>query len=164
LNSNDDVVIVGGQIEESNLHDEQSAVTRRVVKLENSEIRDYAAHRCPFNQMTVMFRVADIIEVGGYKDFYHNEDYYLWYRLIKNEKRLANLDSVLVKVHLDQNSYGRRGGWKYFKSEIKIKRLFLELGLLNYAEYTANIIIRFMIQILLPKSMRQLIFKYLFRS
>lgn len=37
--------------------------------------------------MTVMFRKSDIMSVGNYKEWFLNEDYYLWIRLaLANQK------------------------------------------------------------------------------
>lgn len=52
--------------------------------------------RCPFNHMTVMFKKSDIIASGNYRDWFWNEDYYLWIRLALKEYKFANLANTLV--------------------------------------------------------------------
>jgi len=164
LENNVDTSLVGSQIREQNLLLDSAQSTVRSVPITNDEIITYAAARCPFNQMTVMFRRVDILSVGGYEDFYCNEDYFLWFRLIKAKKKLANLKDILVTAHIDTNSFKRRGGVKYFLSEVRIKRLFLDNGMLGYFDFLYNVSIRFVLQILLPGFVRQLIFKLYLRE
>ena len=79
------------------------------------------------NQMTVMFKRQDILSVGGYQDFYHNEDYFLWIRLINADYQLANIPEVLVKVNVDAQTFVRRGGYRYFRSELIYSNVIIAL-------------------------------------
>jgi len=132
LNNNSDITLIGAQIHEQNLLDASLAKSVRRVPLDNDDIVRYAGDRCPVNQMTVMFRKEDILEVVGYQDFYHNEDYYLWFRLILAKKRFANLQDFLVTAHVDKKSFQRRGGLRYFRSEVRIKLLFYRMGCFRF--------------------------------
>jgi len=161
LENSEDISVVGSQIKEISINKPQSM---RVVPTNHEEILRYCRFRCPMNQMTVMFRKDDVMEVGGYRDFYHNEDYYLWIRLIASGYRLANLPNVLVDANIDQSTFKRRGGYRYFKSEFDIQKLLLKKKITNHIIFSLNISIRIVVQILMPNHLRKLAFKYLFRK
>tara|TARA_B100000579_G_C22704182_1_gene791251 strand:+ start:245 stop:1081 length:837 start_codon:yes stop_codon:yes gene_type:complete len=164
LKNNPTISIVGSHVLEKNLLTEDEKYSVRKVPISHNQILKYAPQRCPFNQMTVMFRRKDIISVGSYEDFYCNEDYYLWFKLIKADMNLANIDKILVTAHLDSNSFGRRGGIKYFLSEIKVKKIFLNAGMLSYYSFLYNVVIRFVLQVILPSFIRKFIFKIYLRE
>jgi hypothetical protein len=105
-----------------------------------------------------MFRKDKVIEAGGYLDWFCNEDYYLWIRMILKNNKFHNLSETLVKVRIDVNMYIRRGGYKYFVSEFKIHNLMRKEGLITYYRLAINVLIRFIIQILLPPKIRKFIF------
>jgi hypothetical protein len=55
--------------------------------------------------------------------------------------------------------YKRRGGWKYFKSEARLQKYMLNKKIINYLTYSENIAIRFIVQAVMPNSIRGFIFK-----
>lgn len=150
--------IVGGQITEF-IGEPRNIVGRREVPLDNEDIYKYMKSRCAFNHPTVMFRKSAVLGVGNYKDWFWNEDYYLWIRMMMNGCKMANLPDVLVNMRSGLDQYSRRGGKKYFESEIEIKKLMLENGLITKSEYLVNYIERFIIQLLLPNSVRGWVFR-----
>ena len=79
--------------------------------------------------------------------------------MMENHCVFANLPDVLVNMRSGLEQYGRRGGRKYFDSEIGIKKLMLEKGMITRKEYVVNYIERFIIQLLLPKSVRVWVFR-----
>ena len=158
MNENPHVSIVGGQIEEF-IDDEKSIVGKREVPLTDSEIKCYTKRRCPFNHMTVMFRKQDIIDVGNYQDWFWNEDYYLWIRLVQADKKLANLPETLVKVRAGAGLYQRRGGKRYFDSEKKIQKYMLDNHLIGYPRYFMNVLVRLVLQVLMPNWLRGCVFR-----
>lgn len=158
MNKNPHAAIVGGQIEEF-IDDEKNIVGKREVPLTDSELKCYTKQRCPFNHMTVMFRKQDIIDVGNYQDWFWNEDYYLWIRLVQAEKKLANLPETLVKVRVGADLYQRRGGKRYFESEKKIQKYMLDNHLIGYPRYFMNVLIRLVLQVLMPNWLRGCVFR-----
>lgn len=158
LNEHLDVSIVGGQIEEF-IGETSNVVGKRVVPLKDSELKKYTKKRCPFNHMTVMFRKSHIINVGNYKDWFWNEDYYLWIRLALFNAKFANLSETLVMVRTGENMYQRRGGMKYFMSEKGIQQLLLKNNFINHFRYLINISERFVLQVLMPSWFRGIIFR-----
>ena len=71
---NPDISIVGGQISEF-IDDTSNIVGQRIVPLEDNDIKEYMKKRCPMKQVTVMFKKSDVLSVGGYIDWYCEEDY-----------------------------------------------------------------------------------------
>ncbi len=150
--------IVGGQITEF-IGTPDNIVARREVPLSNEDIYDYMKSRCAFNHPTVMFRKEAILKVGNYQDWFWNEDYYLWVRMMMSNCQFANIPDVTVNVRSGKDQYARRGGRKYFESEIGIKKLMLDNGMITKKEYIINYVERFVIQLLLPNRVRGWVFR-----
>lgn len=150
--------IVGGQMTEF-VGEQDDIVGRRVVPLTNTEIYEYMKSRCALNHVTVMFRKDAVLKAGNYQDWFWNEDYYLWVRMMMTGCKFANIPDVAVNVRSGEDQYARRGGKKYFDSEIGIKRLMLEKGMITRKEFIINYVERFIIQLLLPNSVRGWVFR-----
>ena len=116
------------------------------------------------NQVTVMFRKKEVQSVGGYIDWYCEEDYYLWIRMALADMKFYNLPDVLVNVRVGNEMYQRRGGIKYFKSEAQIQKLMLSKGLISVPRYLINVGQRFVLQVLMPNKLRGFIFKMFARE
>lgn len=155
--------IVGGQIEEFD-DDNGRVAGKRIVPLEDKEIKEFMKLRCPMNQVTVMFKKNDVLEAGGYLDWHNNEDYYLWIRMALQNKRFKNIKDVLVKVRVNKKMYARRGGWQYFQSEKNIQSLILQNHLITKFQFIKNVSIRFIIQVIIPRNVRKYLFVKLFRN
>ena len=150
--------IVGGQMTEF-IDTPDNIVGRRVVPFSNEEIYEYMKSRCALNHVTVMFRKEAVLKAGNYQDWFWNEDYYLWVRMMMAGCNFANIPDVAVNVRSGADQYARRGGKKYFDSEIGIKKLMLEKGMITRKEYIINYIERFIIQLMLPNSVRGWVFR-----
>lgn len=150
--------IVGGQMTEF-IGEPTNVVGKRVVPESNQAIYEYMKSRCALNHVTVMFRKDTILKVGNYQDWFWNEDYYLWVRMMMNKCVFANLSDVLVNVRSGEDQYARRGGMKYFKSEEGIQRLMLDKKLINRYEYSVNVAKRLIVQLLLPNWLRGWVFR-----
>lgn len=160
---NQDKSIVGGQIEEF-IEDTSNIIGIRVVPCNDEEIKEYIKKRCPFNHMSVMFRKSDVLEAGNYQNFFWNEDYYLWIKMALMGKSFANLPEVLVKVRVGNETYMRRGGRMYYKSEKNIQRYMLENRLISKGRFLINVLERFVVQVLLPNRLRAIVFKRFARN
>lgn len=111
-----------------------------------------------------MFKKKEVEKAGGYQDWYHNEDYYLWVRMFLNGSVFSNLDDVLVYARTNVDFYKRRGGWRYFISEYKLQRFMYSNAINNFPTYCMNVLVRFVIQMLLPYYIREKIFIKYFRE
>lgn len=163
MKENPDVAIVGGQIDEF-INVESNIVGKREVPTTNKELKEYIQKRCPFNHMTVMFRKSDIMSVGNYKEWFLNEDYYLWIRLALANKKFANLPEILVHVRTGADMYQRRGGMKYFVSERDIQKFMYEQGVIGYPRYVINVSERLILQVLMPNWLREIVFRVFARK
>lgn len=150
--------IVGGQMTEF-IGDASNIVGKRVVPEDNEAIYKFMKSRCALNHVTVMFRKKTVLRVGNYQDWFWNEDYYLWVRMMMSGCVFANLPDVLVNVRSGEDQYARRGGMKYFKSELGIQKLMLDNHLINRGGYFINVVKRLIVQLLLPNWLRGWVFR-----
>lgn len=150
--------ICGGQNEEVDAQTLQTLSFRR-VPLTDEEIKRYVKSRSPFNQQTVMFKKTAIQKAGGYRAFHLFEDYDLWVRMTHAGAHMANLPEPLVKMRMDDKMFARRGGWKYFKSNLALQNELLQYGMISLPRYCFNVLVRFTVQLLMPNSMRKMFYK-----
>ena len=161
--SDKDLSVVGGCIQEFE-GDMDNIIGVRKVPLEDHEIKQFLKSRCPFNQMTVMFKKSHVDRVGGYIDWYCEEDYYLWIRMSLAGCKFKNLPKTLVNVRMSSDSYLRRSGWRYFKSEAALQVYMYRNKVINVFRLISNIVIRFIVQLLIPNRLRKWMFKKFFRA
>ncbi len=155
--------VIGGQIKEF-IEKPSNVVGERIVPEKDDEIKQYLKSRCPMNLVTVMYRKKDVAAVGGFMDWYCEEDYYLWIRLAENGYKFFNVSDNLVNVRVGKEMYQRRGGWKYFKSEARLQAYMLKHGVISLPRYIYNILGRFVVQVAMPNRLRGFIFQKLFRK
>lgn len=153
-----EIDIIGGQMTEF-IGTPDNIIGKRVVPCSNDEIYDYMKGRCALNHVTVMFRKAAVLKAGNYQDWFWNEDYYLWVRMMKVKCHFANVPEVLVNVRSGSDQYARRGGRKYYESEKGIKQLQLKNGMISKMEYRYFIFQRYIIQVIMPNWLRGLVFR-----
>lgn len=161
--NDDKLSIVGGNIAEF-INTVDNIVGYRNVPAEDKDIKEYIKTRCPMNQVTVMFKKDDVDLVGGYIDWYCEEDYYLWLRMYLKGMRFANIPEVLVNVRVGEEMYQRRGGMKYFKSEHKLQKFMLSNKIISMPTYIINVCKRLIVQVLLPNKLRGWVFRKLART
>lgn len=150
--------IVGGDIAEF-IGDKTNIIGKRMVPQTNAEIREYMKKRCAFNHMSVMYKKTAVEAAGGYQDWFWNEDYYLWIRMWLNGAVFGNTGTVLVNVRTGEEMYQRRGGKKYFKSEKGLQDYMLEHRMIGFGTYAMNVSKRFIVQEMLPSSVRGWVFR-----
>jgi glycosyltransferase involved in cell wall biosynthesis len=154
--------VVGAWIEE---FDEDPGVVKAVRRVpeHHEEIFKLGKYRNPMNHVTVMFRKDKVIESGSYQSLLWFEDYYLWFRMIKDSKRFYNLQESLVKVRGGTDMLKRRGGIKYIKYEFLLQKIFLESKYINVVEFIYNLSVRVGTRIL-PNNVRGLIYTKVLRK
>jgi len=151
--------IVGGNITEF-IGSEENIIGQRSVPYSNQEIKTFMKSRCPFNHMTVMFKKSVIAEAGGYQDWFWNEDYYLWIRMMEKRAIMANIPQNLVNVRVGSEMSSRRGGMKYFKSEKGLQKYMLQHHIISIPQYLYNTVIRFGGEVIAPNWLRTKLFKF----
>lgn len=155
--------VIGGQIKEF-IDTQENVVGDRIVPEEDIDIKNYLKSRCPMNLVTVMYRKSDVQDVGGFIDWYCEEDYFLWIRLVQNGYKLYNAKENLVNVRVGKEMYRRRGGWRYFKSEARLQKYMLKHKIIGFPKYLFNIGGRFAVQVAMPNKIRGFVFQKLFRK
>lgn len=153
-----EVSVVGGLINEF-IHTTDNVVGTRIVPEKDSDIKEYLKLRCPMNLVTVMLKKSDVMKVGGYQDWYCEEDYYLWIRLALGGYKFYNIQENLVNVRVGEEMYQRRGGKKYFKSEARLQKYMLNHKLISLSKYAYNVLIRWIVQVAMPNKMRSWVFQ-----
>lgn len=153
-----DASVVGGIINEF-IHTTDNVVGTRSVPEHDTEIKEYLKSRCPMNLVTVMLKKSDVMKVGGYIDWYCEEDYYLWIRLALAGYKFYNIQENLVNVRVGEEMYQRRGGWQYFKSEAKLQHYMLNRGVIGLLRYVYNVSLRFAVQVAMPNGLRGWVFR-----
>lgn len=163
FNVNPKVDVVGGMITEF-IDSPDNVVGKRNVPLVDSEIKKYMKCRCPMNFVTVMFKKSSIEKVGGFIDWFCEEDYYLWIRMALAEMKFSNVDSTLVNVRVGKDMYKRRGGLRYFISEAKLQKYMRKKKVIGFSRYIINIAERFVVQVLMNNAIREWVFKTFART
>ena len=157
------VAVCGGQIDEF-IDDVDNIVGHRIVPCTNEKIYQYMVSRCAFNHMTVSLRRSIILANGNYQPWHFNEDYYLWIRLMLAKVEFANLPEILIHMRVGRDMYKRRGGRKYYESELGLQKLMLNNGLINRSRYAFNVAVRWVVQVAMPNWLRGFVFQCLFRK
>ena len=160
---NPNVAVCGGQIDEF-IDDVDNIIGHRIVPCDNDKIYKYMISRCAFNHMTVALRRPTIINNGNYLPWHYNEDYYLWIRLMNAKVEFANLPDTLTHMRVGKEMYKRRGGHKYFESELGLQKLMLSKGLISRVRYWFNVSVRWVVQIAMPIWLRTFMFQKFFRK
>lgn len=157
-----EIAVSGGLMEEFDPADENY---RKVKNMPTSKenIKSYSRYRNPVNHMTVMFRKAKVEEAGGYRHFPFLEDYDLWTRMQAKDCEFANIDKVFVRARTERDIYKRRGGRKYCRQYLELRKQQRQLGLLNIKEYTVAIVLTIGMT-LQPSWLRKLVYQRALRK
>lgn len=159
-----DVSVVGGYITEF-IGEPDNIISTRKVPLTSEELRLYGRKRNPVNHVTVMFRKHDIISAGSYqkvKDVGY-EDYDLWIRLIVADKKIVNIDKVLVNVRVGEDMYKRRGDKKRLITALYFRKKLWKIGyysFFHYIIYSAETLVFSCV----PASVREILYKKILRK
>lgn len=155
--------IVGSNIAEF-IGDKDNVVSIRSVPEKHEDICKYLKKRCPFNHMTVMFKKSEVEKAGGYLHWFYNEDSYLWARMYLAGCKFANIPENLVYARINEATFQRRGGYKYYKSERDLFKFMYKNKIIGWGEYQKAKAIRFVIQVLMPNSARKYVFLKMMRK
>lgn len=88
------------------------------INLKNSWFRN------PLNHPTVLFKKKSVLDSGNYQECLGCEDWYLWLRMLKNNKKLINCDKVVVHQRIGNGFENRRSGKNYLNNKIKAIKKF----------------------------------------
>lgn len=156
------VSICSGIIEEF-IENKECVENMRVLPEKNWEILLYAKRRNPFNHPCVMYKKSDVLDAGGYQDFFLLEDYYLWVRMLLNDCQGYNLQEPLLWMRTGSELYKRRGGWKYALAQRKLFFYMKECGFIGNKECFNSLLMR-EIGAMAPNKIRELIYRNVLRK
>lgn len=154
-----EIDLVGGNITEF-IGDEYNIIGQRYVPETDAEIKKYMKKRCAMNHMSVMYKKSVVIKSGSYQDWYHNEDYFLWIRMLLMGAKFANVPENIVNVRVGNEMSARRGGIKYFKSEAALQWYMLKKRIITIPQYVYNILIRFLGEVVMTNWLRAKLFRF----
>lgn len=163
FDADEELSIVGSNIAEF-IGDTNNVVSVRDVPEKHEDICKYLKKRCPFNHMTVMFKKSEVEKAGGYLHWFYNEDSYLWARMYLAGCKFANIAENLVYARINEATFQRRGGYKYYKSERDLFKFMYKNKIISWGEYQKAKTIRFVIQVLMPNSVRKFVFLKMMRK
>lgn len=98
---------------------------RDIVPNKFKDIKKVIKYRNVFYHPSIMFRKKNIIDIGGYRDIKYAEDYDLITRLILSGKEVHNINKVLLKYRIRNNSITQsndniqKNSEKYIKYNLK---------------------------------------------
>lgn len=163
MNQNPEISVVGSHIREfdNDIKSEKNIFKR--VPIGNKNIRKKIKFRNPVNHPSVLFRKKDIEKVGKYIEIKLNEDYFLWVRLINQGFKIDNINETLVYMRVNKESYLRRGGFRHFKDQNIIFKYMRKIRMINFFEYTYNVLVRFVVSVLFPNRIRVFFYKKVLR-
>lgn len=151
LKEHPDVAMVGSWITEFS-KDAERPDTITKLPYTYKDIVAYAKKRNPFRHMTVIYKKSAVIDSGNYRDFLWFEDYDLWVRTIQKGYIVANIPEVLVNVRADDAMFARRGGWKYWKQDMRFQKELCNSGFICFKEMLVNCCTRFIMRLLSQKA------------
>lgn len=163
MEKNPDVSVVGGYIKEFENDIFEETTRLKKMPLTYEEIKKYAKMRNPLNHMTVCFRKKDVLEVGNYQHMLLLEDYYLWARMLINNKKIANIDSVLVYARIGNGFIERRKSKKCIIGWKNLQKFLYKNKFINLFEKFRNIISMYII-VYTPKKFLSFLYKNFFRK
>ncbi|MDO4791928.1 MAG: glycosyltransferase [Buchananella hordeovulneris] len=149
--------LVGSAIAEFDTDPAQLGFVRELPQ-SHAEIRAMMASRSPFNHPSVVFTKRAVEEAGGYLHLDLMEDYWLFARMMAAGIRCANSPEVLVAYRVGEGAYGRRGGLRLLRSELRIQWRLRQLGLTSLSQATRNVVLRGCYR-LVPTAIREPIYR-----
>jgi hypothetical protein len=102
------------------------------------------------------------LKVDGYAEHVRiMQDWTLWGKLLKNGRKSANIDEVLVNVRTGKELIKRRRGLEYIKSEIASIKYLHEIGFISSFYCLYNIISHTVVRLLPTKIVSYIYSKFL---
>ena len=160
----DAAVIGGGLIEFHDKNNEKIYGAELSYPHSPADVRKYIASRSPIAQPTSMLRVAAIKDVGNYQDWYNNEDYHLWIRLVTAGYDLWNVPHPVLWFRTNPDLFARRGGFRYWLNEARLQVFSYRNGTTTVGKLFVGVTVRFIVQVVMTNGMRELFYQKVLRK
>lgn len=165
LYSHPDIDVIGSWTTEFHLDKHGKKIitsTKRFPQSSWDNIK-YCTKRCPVEHPSVIFKKKSVINAGGYQHCYLFEDYHLWARMFVNGAKFYNIQEPLLYFRISNDSFKRRGGYKYAINEYHTLQIFRKIGFLTQKEFFFAVITRFPVRIM-PNCIRKFIYTTFLRK
>jgi glycosyltransferase involved in cell wall biosynthesis len=153
--------VIGSYVEEFY---EDGSTKIKEVPLFNNKIRKKIKFSNPINHPSVLIIKKNVIKAGNYQNFFLNEDYFLWVRMLINSFNFMNINQPILKMRITRETYKRRGGLKYFFVQNNIYIYMLKNRIINLFEFLIGLVVRFIYRVLIGPNLREFISKRLLRK
>ncbi|WP_303292773.1 glycosyltransferase [Marinobacter sp. ST-43] len=137
-----DLSLMGGQhiVFDSNMSISEGV---RRVPTEFEDIVKFSRLRTPINHPTIVFRKADVLEVGGYPENVGRfEDWGLCLALFAKGKKIVNSNDVVLHVRGGGDMMARRSGFKYMLEEVRALNQMRRNGFISLFWFSFNVVVR----------------------
>lgn len=155
--------LVGGMITEFE-GEPENIIAKRILPLDDAGIKKMMRGRCAVNHVTVIFKKEDLLRSGNYQPFWKQEDHYLWARMMEHGCKFRNIPDVVVNVRSGKDQIARRGGWRFYKSVVRVFWYMYKHGLISLGYFVYICMIRGIVQLLMPNWLRTWIYLHLLRK
>lgn len=155
--------LVGGMITEFD-GEPDNIIAKRILPLEDAEIKRMMRGRCAVNHVTVIFKKADLMKSGNYQPFWKQEDHYLWARMMEHGCKFRNIPDVVVNVRSGKDQIARRGGLRFYKSVVRVFWYMYRHGLISFGYFLYICTVRGIVQVLMPNRLRTWVYLHLLRK
>ncbi len=136
----------------------------KAVPETDEEIKKMMKSRCPFCHMSVMMKKSALIKAGGYEDWFYAEDWYLWIRMALAGAKFYNIQENLMQIRINEDTYARRHGMKYFKSIKNLLKFMKKNKMIGFFGYLKAVIQRFVGHVLVPRKFKARLYKKFMRK
>ena len=136
----------------------------KVVPEKHKDICEFMKSRCPICHPSLMIKKEMLLSSGGYKDWFYAEDWYLCIRMYLNGAKFYNVQENLLNVRLNEDTYIRRSGLKYYKSIKKLLKYMKDNKIIGFFKYTKEKIKRFIGHVLIPKKLKNKLYRKFMRK
>ena len=155
--------LVGGMITEFD-GEPENIIAKRILPLEDAEIKRMMRGRCAVNHVTVIFKKADLMKSGNYQPFWKQEDHYLWARMMEHGCKFRNIPDGVVNVRSGKDQIARRGGLRFYKSVVRVFWYMYRHGLISFGYFLYICMVRGIVQVLMPNRLRTWVYLHLLRK
>ncbi len=158
-----DLSVVGSNgIEFFDGNETQTAIKQ--VPEKDEEIKEFLKSRCPFCHMSVIMKKSMLEKAGGYLDWFYAEDWYLWIRMYLSGAKFYNIQENLMRIRVNEDTYARRHGMKYYKSIKGLLKFMKENKMIGFGKYLILKAKRFVGHVLIPRKMKAKLYKKFMRG
>ena len=140
-----------------------NVLSKRIVPINDGEIKEYQKRRDSFNHMTVMYKKKAVLKAGNYQPCLLMEDTLLWVNMILSGAKCANVDDYLVYARTGADMFERRGGFAYYQKYKAGRKKVYETGYISWRDYVYTLFVQFIVATM-PNKLRGWVFKKVLHS